>query len=162
MTAPTQAQLDTLRLHLGERIPSGGSATDTFFSDTELTGLWTASPTGGMMGAAFLGWATKAGEYARLIDMNESGAIRNFSQRFRQASTQLKIYSDLATAELALTTASGRFAGKTFNAHGCSDDERVIMYTEMFNRSPLFDGYTFSGSFGGFGGSDFVETNPSA
>ena len=137
MADATDEQLATLRLYLGERVPESGTAADTFFSDDELQAIWAASPSGGMMGAAFLGWAAKAGEYARLIDMNESGAVRNLSQRYRQANTQMKIFGDRMDAEIALTTSPGRLPGKALSGRECS--ERVVLWTRQWNRMPVLD-----------------------
>lgn len=130
---------ERLRLYLGERIPATGTAADTFFSDDEIDELLTSSPTGEVNGAAVIGWAAKAGEYARLIDLNESGGVRNLSQRYRQALSQTKMYQDLADRALAARTASGRFVGKSINWSSAGDQGPIVLYTRHYNRMPILD-----------------------
>jgi hypothetical protein len=129
---------DQLRLFLGERVPTGGTAADTFFSDDEIQMLLDSQPYG-VNGAAVMGWAAKAGEWARLIDMNESGGVRNLSQRYRQAMTQLNYFQGRVEQDIAVNTSAGRVVGRSVNWAGVCDSQPVVLWTERFNRLPELD-----------------------
>lgn len=88
-----------LRLLLGERIPEGGSDTDTFFSDDELAALL-ATTNNTLSQAASLGWRSKAAEFAKYIDIDESGSSRKLSQMYRQAVLQADHFESLSGAAL--------------------------------------------------------------
>lgn len=129
-----------LRDYLGERIPDGGSEDDTFFTDAELEDMITSNPYE-VVGAAVTGWAAKAGEYARLIDINESGGQRLLSQKYRQAAAQLKFFQDMLTAQIAAdaatVTAAGRSAAgpKVIDLHErCNPG--IVLWANRFHRFP--------------------------
>jgi hypothetical protein len=138
MTALTDP--DKLRLYLGERIPEGGTDADTFFSDDEIQDLLdTANAANqGLFFAAVLGWSAKAGEYARLIDINESGGDRKLSQRYRQALQQLNYYQGRAETDLLLLTSQGRFAGAApIDWAGVEQSPQVLQWCRDYNRMPI-------------------------
>lgn len=102
-----------LRALLGERIPNGGSAQDTFFTDTEINDLLDEGDNHNLNYSAAVGWTWKMAEYARLIDMKESGSERIYSQKFRQARIQAEYFQGLADATQAQVIASARTVGKS-------------------------------------------------
>jgi hypothetical protein len=131
--------LDLLRAYLGERIPDGASDEDTFFSDAELTAMMTATSYG-VLGAAVIGWAAKAGEYARLIDINESGGQRLLSQKFRQANVQLQFFQKLLDSQIATNQATvasgGRVGPKVLNWADTGCEPGVVLWAQRFHRFP--------------------------
>jgi hypothetical protein len=129
--------LTLLRLYLGERVPIGGTDADTFFTDDELNGLLLASEYG-VEGAAVIGWAVKAGEFARLIDINESGGDRKLSQKFRNANTQLQYYQGLVETKIANSTAVGRVGPKSIDWAGMGEQPGIVMYRNQFHRMPYW------------------------
>lgn len=86
---------DHLRLLIGERIPEGGLDTDTFFSDDDIADLLTVSGND-INVAASLGWRAKAAEFAKYIDIDESGSTRKLSQMYRQAVLQAEHFAKVA------------------------------------------------------------------
>ena len=73
-----------VRALLGEVIPSGGSATDTMFSDDEVDDFLEQGfddPNA----AAYWGWMEKAANYAKMVNVNEGNAARELSDLHRQA-----------------------------------------------------------------------------
>lgn len=87
-----------LRLLVGERIPPGGSETDTLFSNEELSIILNRH-NDEFNSAAAEAWAIKAAEFAVLIDVSEEGSERRLSQRYRHAMLQLDYYSNLVQAD---------------------------------------------------------------
>jgi hypothetical protein len=86
---------DFVRLLTGERIPEGGSEADTFFTNAEVADLLAASLDNVQM-AASLGWRAKAAEFAKYIDIDESGSTRKMSQMYRQAVLQADHFEKIA------------------------------------------------------------------
>lgn len=84
-----------LRLLLGERVPEGGMDVDTFFTDDEITALLAAA-NDDIHGAASIGWRAKAAEFAKYIDIDESGSTRKLSQMYRQAVLQADYFARIA------------------------------------------------------------------
>lgn len=98
---------DHLRLLLGERIPEGGLDTDTFFTDDEVESL--LETTGGNINlAASLGWRAKAAEFAKYIDIDESGSTRKLSQMYRQADLQANYFAKIADVDTEALTQLAR------------------------------------------------------
>ena len=87
-----------LRMYLGERIPSNGSASDTLFTDEEL-GLILDRGAGRFYLTMGHAWNAKAGILSELIDIAEDGSTRNLSKRFDQANRQAQNYYKLALQE---------------------------------------------------------------
>lgn len=82
---------ENLRMLLGERIVVGQQDVDTMFTDDEITGMITRH-NGNLYLAASEGWMAKAGEFASMVDVNESGSSRSLSQLFKQALNMSKLY----------------------------------------------------------------------
>lgn len=89
----TDAQ--SLRQLLGERIPTGGTAADTLFSDQEITDLLTDSDNDHNL-AAYHGWVIKAAEFANLTTKSEGNALEQFSDLHKNALNQIKLFAGLA------------------------------------------------------------------
>lgn len=80
-----------LRWYIGERIPAGGSDTDTMFTDAELSQLITDA--GGNWAAALSdGWSAKAAAYANLVDTAEGTAKRALSDLHQHALKMVEFY----------------------------------------------------------------------
>lgn len=86
---------ERLRLYLGESIPEGGTAADTFFTDAQVTDLLAGSES--VFAAAAEGWRIKAAEYSHLVDVSEGGSSRNLSALYKQALAELEHYGSLTT-----------------------------------------------------------------
>lgn len=117
---------DHLRLLLGERIPPGGTDADTFFTDPDIIDL--LDTYGDINAAAAAGWRGKAAEYAKYIDIEESGSTRKMSQMYRQAELQANYFGKLASGsvEERLQAARGGIIARTSNwLHPRDDSERA-------------------------------------
>lgn len=84
---------DYLRLLVQDKIPVGGSEGDALFANHELDEILSRMIE--MYPAAAEAWAIKAGSYAALIDMDESGSKRKLSQKFEHAKKMAHYYSSL-------------------------------------------------------------------
>lgn len=80
-------EAEYLRRLLGERVPTGGADTDTFFAEGEIQSLLNANP-GNMIAAVAAGWDIKAAHLAALHDLAEGQTNRKLSQRFAHAERQ--------------------------------------------------------------------------
>lgn len=124
----TAAQIRRLRRLVGDRIPQGGTDQDTFWSDTELGEIYDEKKT--YEAAAYECWREKAGEYARLIDISDSGVDRKLSQKHTNANRMVETYrkaiADGATAGSAL-----RVVGIAMNLDE-SDDEEIYIPEEFY------------------------------
>lgn len=78
-----------LRRLLGETIPVGGSATDTMFSDEEVSDFLArgtrASQDNPVEAAAYYGWQAKMAEFANLVNVNEGNAAREMGELHKAA-----------------------------------------------------------------------------
>lgn len=97
-----------LRGLLGERIPTGGTAGDTLFTEEEVQDFLDRA--GGNLGAAaWLGWRDKASDYANLVTVNEGNSARNLSDLAAAAAARLKEYlPDAVAAGVAAPETAGR------------------------------------------------------
>ncbi len=86
---------EQLRQILGERIPPGGSDSDTLFSDDEIMDFLTRAGDD-QSKAAFAGWLAKAAELSNLVDTAEGPAKDNLSQLHAQALKQVTLYQQLS------------------------------------------------------------------
>lgn len=84
--------IENLRLLVGERIPATGTEADTRFADDEL-GDAINRHGGNLYLAAGEMWSAKAGMFADLTDVSESGSERKLSQLFRQANQMASSYT---------------------------------------------------------------------
>jgi len=91
---PTDALRTRLRKLLDERIPEGGSATDTGFADNDLDELLSESAS--VFGAAAMGWTMKAG-----MLQSEMGDVERLT--LGQETEQLVSLRDRLTYALAMS-----------------------------------------------------------
>lgn len=89
-TVPTL--VENLRSLIGEKIPAGGSADNTSFTDDELADLINRH-NGNLYLAAGEAWQTKAASAADLVDVAESGSERKLSQLFKNYSAAAAVYN---------------------------------------------------------------------
>lgn len=87
----TPEQITRLRRLVGDKLSDAGDDSDTFWKDSELEDILNEA-NGSMNLAAYKGWQEKAAEYARLIDISESGADRRLSQRHVNATRMVEIF----------------------------------------------------------------------
>jgi hypothetical protein len=87
--------VEQVRLKLGERIPDGGSAADTLFSDEEVQ-LFLDQGVGNVDAASYYGWLAKAAEYANLVNTSEGNSARTMSDLHQHALNQAKLYEGAA------------------------------------------------------------------
>lgn len=83
---------ELVRALIGEAIPTGGSDTDTMFTDDEISDMLESgfdSPEA----AAYYGWREKAANYAALVNVNEGNAARELSDLHRQALRMMDRYA---------------------------------------------------------------------
>jgi len=83
---------EKLRQLLGEQIPDGGNASETLFSDEEISELLESSPEGDIDRAAYEGWRAKAAKLSSLVDTTEGNAQRKFSQLLQNALSMMNTY----------------------------------------------------------------------
>lgn len=112
---------DRLRLLLGEPIPEGGDEQDTFFTNAQVEALLTDN--GDSMNlAAVEGWTMKMARYARLIDMDEAGAARKLSQKYRQAREMTNFFIKTVNDANAVSATTFRAKAKVANLdESCKD-----------------------------------------
>lgn len=118
--AVTPEDITRLRLLLDEKIPEGGTETDTKFLDSDIVALLENNGENWNLASAE-GWTMKMAMFARLVDMDESGATRKLSQKFRQARDMVRFFS--AAAADAWTNESHAFRALA-KAMSLRDDER--------------------------------------
>lgn len=81
---------EQLRQLLGEDIPANGAASDTLFTDEEITDLVNEYPD--MERAAYQGWRVKAARLSNLVDTTEGNSQKKFSQLLDNAQDMIKMY----------------------------------------------------------------------
>jgi hypothetical protein len=96
-----------LRLFLSEKIPEGGSDTDTYFSDAEIENIL-EDANGDTRRAAYIGWQAKAAYYADLVTVSEGNAIRQMSDAYDHAVKMAKLFGDAGSVLTAGRTRIGR------------------------------------------------------
>lgn len=106
-----------LRARLGEpKENPAGDGSETFFTDIEIIDLLAYA--GDDLDVATLeGWRRKMARFARLIDVNESGADRPLSQKFKNAKSMVEFWSGIAGAAVIArqNALAGRVVGKAVN-----------------------------------------------
>lgn len=100
MAAPTPDAL-AVRAYLGERIPDGGTATDTLFSDAEIAEL--LDEQGSVAAAVADGWVRKAATYANLTNVSDRGRSMTLGQLRDNAQRQAEWWQRQADAGAAGT-----------------------------------------------------------
>ena len=107
MAAPTEAQRDQIRSYLGERIPPGGAADDTLFSNEEIDAFFERGNEN-LLKAAYQGWLAKAAELSNLVDTSEGNYSRKFGQLLDQANAMVKYYGRISGSDPNLRTRVGK------------------------------------------------------
>jgi len=97
--------VDRLRGYLGERIPEGGTESDTMFTDSQLLEILNNN-NGDIPLATLDGWKYKAAEYAQMVDSAEGTAKRSLSDLHAHALEMVKYYGggDAATPPSTTST----------------------------------------------------------
>lgn len=117
------SDFERLRRMVGERIPVGKTADDTFFSDAEIEDLLIQGNQN-FNRAAMFGWLAKMAEFAKLIDRNTSGADMPLSQMYKHAALMFKHYSELAGEDVVAI--AGRVVGRAINMREDNSCPRVM------------------------------------
>lgn len=92
---------DTVRMNLGESIPTGGTAADTLFTDDEIQAF--LDQNGQLINrATAMGWRAKAAQLAGLVDVQEGNSSRKMSQAYDQAMQQAKYWASLPENPLVI------------------------------------------------------------
>lgn len=135
MSDPTPEQIDRLRRKLGDRVPTSGDDSDTFFRNAEIVELWNEA-SGVIDFAALKGWQEKAAEYARLIDISESGSDRKLSQKHTNANRMVTIFRQ-SIADNPISSAKGRVGvvGRSFSLDECPISEGLPVPGEIWEVS---------------------------
>lgn len=80
----------SVRQKIGETIPSGGSASDTLFTDAEVQ-LWIEGAST-LNHAVVEGWEAKLAHFSNLVDVTDGAASRKMGDLAKQAEARLKYY----------------------------------------------------------------------
>lgn len=102
-----ESPAEKLRLFLSEKIPQGGSDTDTYFSDAEIENILEDTD-GDVRRAAYIGWQAKAAYYADLVTVSEGNAIRQMSDAYDHAIKMVKQFGDSGSLLTSGRTRIGR------------------------------------------------------
>jgi hypothetical protein len=107
---------DKLRRALGDRLPIAGDDASAFFTDQDINDLLVESA-GDLSHAAFLGWTARMAEYAKFVDIDESGSNRKLSQLLKNAILMVNHYGGLVGADTQAVV--GRVVGRAVNLREC-------------------------------------------
>lgn len=88
---PETLEVTALRMRIGERIPAGGTADDTMFSEAELQAIVNNNSTPD--GAALEAWEAKRAELANLVNVTDGAASRALSDAFAHADDMVVYYT---------------------------------------------------------------------
>lgn len=88
---PETADQTYLRMKLGERIPAGGTESDTLFTAQELQSFIDTSSS--LEGAVLEGWEAKRASLANLVSVTDGAASRELSDAFAHANEMVEYYS---------------------------------------------------------------------
>jgi hypothetical protein len=108
--------VNRLRLLIGEKIPLGGTETDTRYTDDELIAVYYANNEDLTKTVAEL-WLTKAAMFTELVDVMESGTQRSLSQMARAANAQAAVWEKRVVAYDAAWAATYRVPGKAIKLY---------------------------------------------
>lgn len=91
---------ERLRQLLGERIPPGGVATDTMFTEEEIDEFLAqgSSMPNPIEAAAYYGWQSKAAETANYVNVIEGNSSREMGELHRQALRMVAQYAGFVPA----------------------------------------------------------------
>lgn len=98
---PETLAVTALRMKIGERIPVGGTADDTMFSEAELQAIIDNNSTPD--GAALEAWEAKRAELANLVNVTDGAASRAMSDAFAHAEDMVVYYSRKTTGRAGRT-----------------------------------------------------------
>ena len=90
----TMSPLDQVRLNAGETIPSGGSDSDTNFTDSQINDLLVLNNNLINRTTAAV-WRAKAALFATLVDVQEGNSSRKMSQAITAAEAQAKYWASI-------------------------------------------------------------------
>ena len=79
-----QTEAERLRVKLGQEIPTGGSDTDTMFTDAQIEDLLEEG-LGDVNAAAYWGWDAIVAKYVHLVTVSEGNASRELTELHRNA-----------------------------------------------------------------------------
>jgi hypothetical protein len=85
---------DQVRLNAGETIPTGGSDSDTNFTDQQIADLLILNNNLVNRTTAAV-WRAKAALFAGLVDVQEGNSSRKMSQAYETAQSQAKYWASL-------------------------------------------------------------------
>lgn len=136
MAELTEDQKAQLRVLIWER-------DETLIDDTVLQNIWDLS-NDLMERAAAIGWAVKGGFYVERVTTTESGAERRYSDMYRNAERQWKLWDERAAKIedqlFAEAQAAGRVVGVPINVNSqCELEEWIFSEEAMYIRYfPLY------------------------
>lgn len=106
MADPTEEQVNQIRRLLGERIPSGGTADDTLFSEDEIKEFFVLGEEN-VNKSVYQGWLAKAAELSNLVDTAEGNYSRKFGQLLEHANAMVKYYGRISGGDPLVRTRIG-------------------------------------------------------
>lgn len=87
---PTPGLIASVRQKIGETTPSGGSASDTMFSDPEVAAWITAASV--IEEAIVEGWEAKIAHWSNLVNVTDGAASRNLGDLMDHGQSMVKYY----------------------------------------------------------------------
>lgn len=122
-----------LRRALGERIPIGGSDQNTFFLDDEVSDLLVEAGND-FNRAALKGWQEKMAEYAKFVDVDESGSNRKLATLFKNAESMVRHYAGVVGVDVEAAVGHG-VVGRAVNLREEPENPKVmhVSATRRFN-----------------------------
>lgn len=109
--AASAADIAYLRLLVDDLISDSETEEDARFTDASLDEIFTRSG-GNIYRAASEGWTIKAGDYADMVDVDESGSVRKLSQLYKNAKEQANHFFLLGGGVLGFGASLRRVLGK--------------------------------------------------
>jgi len=86
----TNESVSELRVMLGESIPTGGSETDTLFTDVQIAAWVDGTKT--LNYAALKGWEAKMASFSNLVTVTDGAAMRQLSDLMTHAQQMIAYY----------------------------------------------------------------------
>lgn len=114
---------EQLRSRLDEmKIDPLGDGSETFFTDDQIADIFFFSDSD-LDAATLEGWLRKQARYARLVDVSESGSVREMSQKFKHATIMVRFWQSVIgdAADAASLALAGRVVGRAVNLWGTED-----------------------------------------
>lgn len=93
-----------------------GDGSETMFTDDQISDIYALAGED-LNKATYEAWKWKVARYSRLIDISESGSVRNLSQKFEQAKALLDLWKGIVGEDDAAAAAAimGRVVGRVIN-----------------------------------------------